>query len=187
MNKPNFYKPYPDCQIKNLAELYQSEFKDCDNGFFVEIGAFDGQTVSNTCFLADLGWKGYYFEPVQEYALSCSMRHINNDVKVFPCAVSPSGSPIIISVGGILTSARKDHVEQFEKLSWAKGFHNGRMRTVPSVKAVEISRFLPREIDLLVIDVEGMEPEIINEWDFRSCAPKILIIETKRQKQELLT
>ena len=179
MNETNPYKPLPDCQISNLAEIYSNEFRDSIKGIFVEIGAYDGQTVSNTCFLADLGWKGYYFEPVQEYALSCSIRHINNDVKVFPCGVSPNGTPLVISVGGVLTSARKDHVEEFNKISWAKGFHHGQNRTVPSVKADEISTFLPAQIELLVIDVEGMEPEIIDAWDFKSCAPKLLIIETR--------
>ena len=183
MEETNIYKPLSDCQISNLAKIYLNEFSCSVNGVFVEIGAFDGHTVSNTCFLADLGWKGYYFEPIQEYALSCSIRHINNDVKVFPCGVSKNGTPIAISVGGVLSSARKDHIEEFNKISWAKGYHNGNIRTVPTVKAYEISTFLPRQIDLLVIDVEGMEPEIVDAWDFSSCAPRLLIIET-RDKDE---
>ena len=183
MNETNIYKPLPDCQISNLAEIYLNEFSGSTNGVFVEIGAFDGRTVSNTCFLADLGWKGYYFEPVQEYALTCAVRHINNNVKVFPCGVSKNGNPISISVAGVLSSARNDHIEEFNKINWAKGYHSGNIRTVPSVKAHEISAFLPRQIELLVIDVEGMEPEIIDAWNFESCAPKLLIIET-RDKDE---
>ena len=183
MNESTIYKPLPDCQIKNLGEIYANEFGNSPNGIFVEIGAYDGQTVSNTCFLADLGWKGYYFEPVQEYALSCSIRHINNDIKVFPCGVSANGEALVISVAGVLTSARKDHVEEFNKISWAKGAHNGHTRVVPSLKSIDISTHLPAQIELLVIDVEGMEPEIIDAWDFKSCTPKLLIIET-RDKDE---
>jgi hypothetical protein len=42
---------------------------------FVEIAAFDGETVSNTSFLADL-WlaRDLYIEPVPGYAAACSQR-----------------------------------------------------------------------------------------------------------------
>jgi hypothetical protein len=37
-----------------------------------------GRCASNTCFLADLGWRGIYVEPVPEYAERYAGRHGHN-------------------------------------------------------------------------------------------------------------
>ena len=173
------YKPNADCQIENLEAIYKTKFKGKEQGIFVEIGAYDGCTVSNTSFLADAGWKGFYFEPVQEYALACQARHIGNNVKTLPCGVSANGEPLTISVGGVLTSARADHVEQFKSIEWAKYHHQGLLRSVPCIKSKDVVMLTGTDVDLLVIDVEGMEPEIISNWDFSACVPSLLIVESR--------
>jgi len=45
------------------AYLY---FKGKKDGYFVDIGAFDGITISNTYALEKIGWKGICVEPVPE-------------------------------------------------------------------------------------------------------------------------
>src|SRR5262245_29035772 len=52
------------CQIPNLREQYESLGLSPHTGYFVEVGAFDGESFSNTSFLADQGWSGLYVEPV---------------------------------------------------------------------------------------------------------------------------
>ncbi|MCX8505445.1 MAG: hypothetical protein ORN98_02375, partial [Alphaproteobacteria bacterium] len=64
MDHRHYYPMANDCQIKDLAKHYENLFGKKDKGVFVEIGAFDGQEVSNTAGLADLGWRGVYVEPV---------------------------------------------------------------------------------------------------------------------------
>lgn len=47
--------------------LYDNIFKDKKGGVFVEIGAYDGLTQSNTLFFErHLGWKGICIEPIPE-------------------------------------------------------------------------------------------------------------------------
>jgi len=176
------YSPAPDCQIKNLAELYESFWGDLRDGTFLEIGAFDGSSVSNTCFLADRGWKGFYFEPIPEYALQCLMRHMHNDVKVFPCAVGEHNTMIDISVGIMISSIRKDHVSLFNQMDWSKNHHNGDIRRVPclDINTVLAQLSLPK-CNLAVIDVEGYEPIITGKWNFDILRPEILIVETRDQ------
>ena len=76
------YKLPHDCQIPNLDKIYYKYFGEISTGFFVEVGAFDGESVSNTSFLADSGWKGIYIEPILDYYIQCSNRHQKNNVIV---------------------------------------------------------------------------------------------------------
>jgi hypothetical protein len=55
--------------------VYEDIFGFKTNGVFVEIGAFDGETASFTCFLADIGWTGHYVEPIKRYLINCLNRH----------------------------------------------------------------------------------------------------------------
>jgi len=71
------YKPLSDCQIPRLDEIYLKNFGYKTDGTFVEIGAYDGHSISNTSFLADIGWKGIYVEPVKEYYEKCNFSEID--------------------------------------------------------------------------------------------------------------
>ena len=65
------YKRSKSCQIPTLSEIYQKEFKGKTSGIFVDVGAYDGHTFSNTWGLAVAGWRGVCFEPVPGYADQC--------------------------------------------------------------------------------------------------------------------
>ena len=78
-----------------------------------------------------------------------------------------------------MTSARKDHIEIYEKLDWGGSKANqGILRQVTAKGINTIIKKL-KSCDLLVIDIEGFEPVVMNEWDFSILKPKIMIIETR--------
>ncbi len=187
----SFYKPNKDCQIENLSDIYMDLFGTKHDGTFIEIGAYDGETVSNTAFLADLGWAGYYFEPVPEYALRCQLRHVHNKVKIFTCAITDHGEPppgelygMQISVGRMVTTGSKEFLDLYKKFDWSKNQHSNDIRKVPCVGINVILRKLSiKTCDLAVIDIEGLEPRILNKWDLNICRPKVIIVES-RDKDE---
>jgi hypothetical protein len=86
-------------------------------GFFIEVGAFDGESFSNTSWLADIGWKGMYIEPILEYADRCRSRHSKNNVTVINCAVGAKDGLIKINVGEQLTTASIGTLEAYKILS----------------------------------------------------------------------
>ena len=63
-----FFRSSPSCQIDNISELYEVFLTTKLDGVFVEVGAFDGYTFSNTWGLAQRGWRGIYVEPIPKYA-----------------------------------------------------------------------------------------------------------------------
>jgi hypothetical protein len=82
------YQFASNCQFnaEDLNRIYQEAFGFRSHGSFVEVGASDGESYSNTCGLADIGWEGIYVEPVKELAKKCRLRHRKNDVSVYNCA-----------------------------------------------------------------------------------------------------
>jgi FkbM family methyltransferase len=176
-----FYRPPASCQIPGLARIYEELFGQKSDGVFLEIGAFDGETCSNTSFLADLGWEGYYVEPVMEYAQRCRQRHKGNDkVKIAVVAVGDFDGQSEISIGGVLTSLAGHHIEAFKNLAWAKGYHRGDIRTVPVVTPTTLlTRLGLGRIDLMIVDVEGFELPIFRAFDFSRWRPSVIIVETR--------
>lgn len=174
------YQPPQDCQIAPLAELYGEVFGFKTEGTFVEIGAYDGQTCSNTCFLADLGWQGLYVEPVRAHAEACRLRHGHNRVRVVEAGIGPQPGTATISVAGVLSSMAGHHVAAFENQSWGKGVHRGETQTVLVITPAMVFGLLPSAaFDILVIDVEGLEEPIVAAIDFDHWRPVMIIIEVR--------
>ena len=98
-----FYKLSPTCQIRKLDIIYEQYFGRRTDGYFVEVGAYDGEYSSNTSGLADVGWFGYYIEPVPEYFQLCKARHARNkNITVSQYAVDSESGKVEISKGGPL-------------------------------------------------------------------------------------
>ena len=61
----NFSAPHPRYFSQHGQDLFVDNFlfRGRRNGYFVDVGAYDGVTYSNTCFLErELGWQGVCFE-----------------------------------------------------------------------------------------------------------------------------
>jgi hypothetical protein len=108
------------CQIpkfKSLSEIYGFAWGWKRDGVFVEVGAYDGESFSNTSCLADLGWRGHYVEPVPKFAAACRARHSGNrGVHVHQYAVSDrasSGQTLEISPAGPFSSSSQEEIDAF--------------------------------------------------------------------------
>src|SRR6185436_17619755 len=69
--EPRYYEPAPSCQLAELAGLYSLFLGERGNGFFVEVGAYDGISFSNTSCLAARGWSGMLVEYIPRFAQAC--------------------------------------------------------------------------------------------------------------------
>ncbi len=173
------YKLSSSCQIKELPELLKMFLGYKKEGFFVEFGAFDGEYVSNTAGLADMGWKGIYIEPILEYFQKCTFRHKNNDVKVLNLAVGDEDKLIQISKGGPLSTISNEMIDRFNSLDWSKGYHNDEWEKVQQKKLEDILTECnaPAEFELMSIDVEGYEWNALKDFNLKKWNPKIVVIE----------
>ena len=86
----------------------------------------------------------------------------------------------------MINSGRADHIEAFNSLDWSKGHHCNDIRKVLALNINMLLKFYVRRpsIELAVLDVEGIEPEIISNWDFNRCRPKLFIIESRDRDKD---
>ena len=164
-----------DCQINDLQIIYDRYFKNIVKVTFVEVGAYDGRSWSNTCFLADIGWEGIYVEPIKQYADSCLSNHINNNVIVENCAIGYIEDTIPIYVRhGLTTLVPEVNIAHDEMY---KGTYSTSFATVVKLETILRKHDIDFNFDLLVVDTEGYEHEVFQSFSLDEYRPKMIIVE----------
>ena len=182
------YVPHPTCQVTGLGKLLEDTLGYRTDGTFVEVGAFDGQTYSNTSFLADLGWRGVYVEAVPHFAFICAARHTaNHNVSVVQCAVGATTEMITLQLGGALTTSDPTLAAAYAQIDWAQGALQGDTIEVQQRRLEDIlaETGVPRGFDLLTVDVEGVEDSVFASFDLAAWRPKMLIVELEDEHPSL--
>lgn len=176
-------------------------FRRRTNGYFIEVGAYDGVTLSNTYFLEMMGWCGLLIEPIAQL---CDRARLSRpQSSVIQAAVSkPGHAPTAtftvtqnVPVLSFLT-ADQDHVErckregaeliQIEVPVVTLDEVLRRQRTQPSTP---IGPWVPRvgwRIDLVSIDVEGGELDVLEGFNLDRYKPRILLIENDRPSGDVI-
>lgn len=158
------------------------------DGYFIEIGAFDGQTNSKTAKLADIGWSGLYVEPIAEYAQQCQQRHVNNKVKVMQAAIGDADEKRIMFKSGLpstLVASNKDHLEAYANQRSFSFQFKEELVEVLSWQSLE-KHFTSLSPDLFVLDAEGYDLKILESIDFSRFQPKIICTEVFPETTEFM-
>jgi FkbM family methyltransferase len=174
-----FYTMTPLCQIPVLDGLYERLFGERAVGCFVEVGAFDGESYSNTAGLADLGWAGLYIEPVPEAFQQCCRRHANNPrVKVVNCAIGAVDGATSLYVAREFSTVSRAHVEHGIAQGWMpQGVYDQIVVTQQRLATALAQASIEPGFDLLVVDVEGAEEQVFAGFDVAHWRPRALIVE----------
>ncbi len=156
-----------------------------ERGFFVEAGANDGVSESNTYYLERAkGWRGVLVEPIPELYRKCVEERPRSIV--FQCALVSDGyaeETIEMRTGHLLSLVRgspgspsRDH-----HADRARDLFGIEPRNV-SVPARTLTSILEEvgagEIDFLSLDVEGYEAEALEGLDFERFAPRFVLTES---------
>ena len=176
------YNVEPTCQLPVINELFMEHFGLKSDGVFVEVGAFDGQTHSNTCFLADMSWKGLYIEPIREYAKRCELRHAGNAVSVLQYAVSNKFGVATFKVAGELSTTIDDPALLYRSVGLDTLYTTENEHRTEKAIQVTLDTLLEYKdidpgFDLLVIDTESTELEVLQGFSIAHYKPKMVIVE----------
>ena len=187
-----FYNPSETCQIKDLGQIYEKIFGCTNTGTFVEVGAYDGESFSNTSCLADLGWRGLYIEPFCESFELCYNRHYyNNNTDAICCSIGTEVGEIELYQSfshtickdeevkvSYLSTTNVNQTKIVPQIEWSNhfGFNTHKVQQY-TLEQVLIEHNVPKNFDILVVDVEGNEEDVLNSFSIEEWRPKMMIIE----------
>jgi FkbM family methyltransferase len=174
-------KYYSQCgQDKFLNEKL---FKQKQNGVFLDIGANDGVTLSNTYFFEkELGWKGICFEPLSE-AFS-KLQQSRSSLNINACASNEDKIDYFLSITGygeMLSGLKSNYDDRhLQRIEDTIKEYGGSKREI-EVQCFDINKILKKhnytEIDFISIDTEGNELEILKAIDFTQIHVKAITVE----------
>ncbi len=166
---------YSQLQQDSLAK-WLSDFSNDNSKYFVEFGASDGKTLSNTFLLEEkYNWQGILVEPGKNW--HADLKKNRNCIIDTRCVWSKSLETMefqqnrIGELSGVLTN-----IAEFKLFNYRT-----RRKRYP-VTTISLNDLLdqhnsPQQISYLSIDTEGSEYEIIGNFDFYKYRPLYISVE----------
>ena len=163
----------------------ESFFKGKADGFFVEVGAYDGVVLSNTYFFENIGWTGVLVEPDGAKAARCRANRPKS--QVFECAAvtSPTLDEITfyaVDGGEVYSTVNMTEHHRLRLTKYGLSFSETRVR------AMTLDRILKAagvdKIDFITIDVEEGEMDVLGGFDLMRWRPEAVMVETSARVRE---
>ncbi|NOT00377.1 MAG: FkbM family methyltransferase [Phycisphaerales bacterium] len=170
-------------------------FRGRTDGYFIEVGAYDGVTLSNTYRLESLGWHGILVEPIP--ALCEKAARSRTRARVYHGACSRRDhrgtARFTVTQGVPVLSFLKNDPEHTERC-----LREGATLVEIDVPVCPLDDIIRHErrnphlgvgpwtpdvgwsIDLVSIDVEGAELDVLDGFSLDRFKPKVLVLENER-------
>ena len=172
-----------DAPVQRLLEHVRDR-----RGTFVELGAFDGVSQSNTAWLeANRGWRGILVEPIPEAYEQCVRNRPLATVINCACVSAEYTAPTVEMVyAGLMSIVRGARSSDEADEAWVSlGEELQQLqRYTSSVPARTLSAVLDEHrlgcVDLVSVDVEGYEVEVLRGFDLERFDPRHIVVEESR-------
>jgi len=176
----------------NEEQIIINLFKGKRNGTFLDIGANDGVTLSNTFYLANnYGWTGLLVEasPKAYERLLKNYELIDRDIDFQNVAIGKEDGTMqfwesgeLLNKGDIalVSSGVKSELDRWISLNMPFEKIKVPMTSV----ATMLSRSRHTHFDLLSLDIEGMELEVLPQIDFKALKIQVAVIEWNSKDEQ---
>lgn len=177
----------------NQLDVRLEPYINFKNGFFIEVGANDGISQSNTLYFEKYkGWKGLLIEAIPALAEKCRQNRPGSIVE--NCALVGSGHPsktitmrycnlMSLVKGGMESNDAEDrHI-----LAGMQYLEKNEVPYVIDVPAKTLSEILDihriAHVDLLSLDVEGYEAQALQGIEFGRHRIEYMLIEARYREE----
>ncbi len=170
--------------LNNLDKKLE-KYLNYQNGFFIELGANDGITQSNTFYLEKRKkWGGILIEPSPNHFESIAYFRGKKHNKIFSCACVPfdfKEKYVDIEYVNLMSFSANLDIDLIDKkkhmTNTKEKIQFGALgRTITSILDESLA---PKEIDFISLDVEGAELDVLKGFDFNRYSFKYLLVESK--------
>ena len=180
-NFPQFFSQFGQDRYLN-----EHVFQNKRDGVFVDVGAYDGLTGSNTLFFEKfLGWKGVCIEPDAAQFAKLSMVRSCDCVQA--CIADKDATARFLSVtdgltmmGGLVDHYEPGDLKMVSERSGARIVNLATRRLDAVLKERNVTA-----IDYLSIDTEGSELAILRSFDFAQHKVRALSVENNRNTPQI--
>jgi len=195
-----FKFPFPIFLKKKFKRYYAlndldkklEKYINYNNGYYVELGSFDGITQSNTFYYEkNKNWKGLLIEPIKHKFDICKKnRSKKNKFYNGACVSFKYKEKKIKLIYSNLKSFAPSLVEyrkynkQLNKPELLLGEKNFSFESNVSTLSNLFKKYKsPKKMDLLSLDTEGAEFEVLKGIDYKKYSFRYLLIETSKFKK----
>lgn len=168
-------------QDKIIESIFPKDYQ----GFFIEVGAHNGEYYSNTLFFEETKkWRGICIEPIEDLYKECvkkrpgslcynnAISNVNNSTVMF-CENTGYTS----GLSGIMDYYEKEHLDRIRRENRAYGSTS----LIKEVKSRTLQSILDEnsitKIDYLSVDVEGAELSVLQSIDFEKTHIEVIDFE----------
>jgi FkbM family methyltransferase len=149
------------------------------NGYFVDVGAFDGVHLSNSYIFEQRGWSGLCIEAAPFYFELCAKNRPGTRCIHAACvAVERGPVEFRFERGGLFSGINVDPNDVAREFATKRiEFEGFEHISVPSCSLNAVLGDSVSEIDFVSIDVEGSEIDVLNGLDLERYRPRVLLLE----------
>lgn len=159
-------------------------FKNKKSGFYVDVGAFHPKIISNTYKLHKLGWRGINIDPnPQSIKLYKKYRKNDTNLQVGISEKAEEKTYYNFSYSGANTLDEGFAVAKTNK-SWNTLLSKEKIDCLPLHQI--LNEYVPKNqnIDLLDVDVEGLDLEVLKSNDWEKYRPSVVLVEDKEFRKK---
>lgn len=182
--------------MKYYSQLGQDEFLDNffnkkENGTFVDIGAHDGTSCSNSLFFEESrNWNGLCIEPSpKEFEILSSFR---KSININACVSDYDGESEFLylegypnMLSGLVESYNNQHISRINHEIKSYGGNYTKINMPVFRLQTILDKNNLYEIDICSIDTEGSEFNIVKSIDYVKTNIKVFTIENNYQTNEI--
>ncbi len=164
-------------------DILRRFFEGQTDGFFVEVGAVDGELFSNTCVFERQGWRGICVEPNPDMTDKLKDKRSRSRCYAVACVGNPVQREATLYLSGmpVLASTTLSHEADIRATHEGNGepWVGFRAVTVPARTLDSIlEECQPARIDLVSIDTEWTNADTLRGFDLARWRPRVVVVET---------
>lgn len=140
------------------------------NGYFLDIGAYDGVKLSNTYYMEkELGWNGILVEPQpDQFSKLTSVRKSHAE----QACIVPKDGPVELILNDMCSGVNAEYTDDDTK----------GINSVCSVNGITFDTLFkryntPKIIDYMSLDIEGGEYEVLKTFPFENYSIRVITVE----------